>query len=357
MGVPNLTIEFHKAAQEVESRLKRGVVAIIVRDATVTPGLYRLGSETDIPSGLAVATEDYVKRAFTGWINRPQTVLLSVIDADDDLVAAGAAPLAACDFDYLAGPPSYTGTEADDLVDWLDEAREGYCIGKLVLPNEAADNMAVVNFVASGIKVGETSYTAGDYCSRIAGILAGTTISGSGTYAQLPEVTAVTAQADPDSDIDGGKLILLHDGRKAKIARAVNSLQTLGDLPASLKKIKVVEAVDLIRSRARSVIEDSYIGRMANSYDNKQLLVAELQSFLQDLESEGVLTSGTGYAELDLDAQRAWLVEQGTDVSAMTDQEILQADTGSWVFIRMGGTILDAMEDFAVGFWMGGNAA
>src|SRR5699024_1964987 len=90
MGVPNLTIEFHKAAQEVESRLKRGVVALIVRDATVTPGLYRLGSETDIPSGLAVATEDYVKRAFTGWINRPQTVLLSVIDADDDLVAAGA---------------------------------------------------------------------------------------------------------------------------------------------------------------------------------------------------------------------------------------------------------------------------
>lgn len=356
MGVPNLTIEFHKAAQEVESRLKAGIVALIVRDATVTPGLYRLGSALDIPSGLSVANEAYVQRAFTGWINSPQTVLLSVIDADDDLVDVGAAPLAATDFDYLAGPASYTGTEMDDLIDWLDEARKGYCIGKLVLPNDAADNMAVVNFVATNIKVGATTYTAGDYCSRIAGILAGTPIGSSATYAQLPEVTSVDAQTDPDTAVDGGKLILLHDGRKAKIARGVNSLQTLGDLPANMKKIKVVEAVDLIRSRARAVIEDNYIGRMANSYDNKQLLVAELHAFLLELETAGVLAAGSGTAELDLDQQRAWLVSQGVDVSGMTDREILQQDTGTWVFVRMGGTILDAMEDFSVGFWMGGNA-
>ena len=123
-----------------------------------------------------------------------------------------------------------------------------------------------------------------------------------------------------------------------------------------MKKIKVVEAVDLIRSRARAVIEDNYIGRMANSYDNKQLLVAELHAFLLELETAGVLAAGSGTAELDLDQQRAWLVSQGVDVSGMTDREILQQDTGTWVFVRMGGTILDAMEDFSVGFWMGGNA-
>ncbi len=77
--------------------------------------------------------------------------------------------------------------------------------------------------------------------------------------APLEEVESVAAVADPDSAVDGGKLILLHDGRKAKIARAVNSLTTVpeGQSPA-LKKIKVVEAIDLIRSYAIRLPEDRY---------------------------------------------------------------------------------------------------
>ena len=50
----------------------------------------------------------------------------------------------------------------------------------------------------------------------------------------------------------------------------------------------------------------------------------------------------------DLEATRAWLKEQGTDVTDMSDDEIRKADTGSYVFIKLTGRIVDAMEDFSI---------
>lgn len=363
IGVPKLTIAFEKAAELVTLRLKNGVVALIIRDSGVTAGLYPLGIEEDIPAGLGTTNVEYVQRAFTGWTNRPRQVLLAVIgpatgegDTEGTPITAGADLLAASDFDYLAAPPDVTQAELKSIQSWLAQARKGYCIGKLVAADFAADDMAVINFCASGIRVGETTYTGAQYCSRIAGILAGTPISGSATYAQLSEVTGVDAIEDPDGAVDAGKLILLHDGRKAKLARGINSLQTISDdIPEDLRKIKIVEAVDLIRAQSRLVIEDSYIGQMPNSYDNKLLLVTQLQSFLSQLEGEGILARNSSWVELDLDKQRSWLKEQGVAVEDMTDIEVLQEDTGSWVFICMGGQVLDAMEDFRLKNWIGGN--
>ena len=355
LGMPTLTITIKKAAETVVTRLKEGVVAMIVRDEGVSPGLYVLGDTADIPDKLGTAVADSVKRAFLGGINRPQKVLLVVIGAEDDLVAAGAAKLAASDFNYLSAPADVDEEEKEALVTWLEGVRSKYCIGKLVLPDHAADNMAVVNFSAADIVAGGETYTGGAYCSRIAGLLAGTPLSNSATSAVLPEVSAVKEVADPDAAVAAGKLILVHDGRKVKLGRAVNSLVTVpAEMSEALKKIKIVDAVDLIRREARVLIEDQYVGQ-GNSYDNKLVLLAAFQDFMTTLETEGILQEGSGYAELNLDKQRAWLKEQGVDVASMTDQEILKADTGSYLWIKLGGTVLDGMEDFDLEFYMGGN--
>ena len=362
LGMPTLTIAIKKAADTVASRLQDGVVAMIVRDATETAGLYVVGDKTDIPSKLAAGTAAQVERALIGGINRPQKVLLSVIGTDADLVQVGAAALASSDFDYLAVPDDADEDDLEAIVTWLEGIRAKYSVGKAVLPDHAADNMAVINFSASGIQAGGSTYTGAQYCSRIAGLLAGTPLTNSATSAVLEEVTGVTAVSDPDAAVAAGKLILVYDGRKAKLGRAVNSLVTVPeDQSEALRKIKIVAAVDLIRREGKLLIEDQYTGQ-GNSYDNKLVMVAAFQDFLSQLEAEGVLQDGSGYAELNLEKQRAWLKEQGVDVASMTDQDILKADTGSYIWIKMGGTILDGMEDFDLEFYMGsgtvgGNAA
>ena len=62
---------------------------------------------------------------------------------------------------------------------------------KAVLPNIAADHEGIINFTTGDIVVGDKTYTAGQYCSRIAGILAGTPLNVSSTYFVLSEVDDV----------------------------------------------------------------------------------------------------------------------------------------------------------------------
>ena len=223
--------------------------------------------------------------------------------------------------------------------------------GKVVLPNVAADHEGVINFVADGIVVGDNAFAPAEYCSRIAGILAGTPAECSATYATLAEVADVNAIAKPDEAVDAGKLFLINDGRRIKLSRAVTSKTTLGaNEPALLRKIKLVATVDLIRYHAISTVEDEYLGKCANTFDNKCILLAALSDYLKVLEHQDVLQAGSSSAVLDAAATRTYLLasdpSRAEEIKAMSDDQVVKEDTGSKVFIRMYGKGLDAMEDF-----------
>lgn len=282
-----------------------------------------------------------------------------MVNSDGGTVTDGFAALGQYSYDYLVAPPDVTTPDTTTLVDLVIEQRKGRYIGKAVLPDTAADHEGIINFVATNIKVGTTTYeTGGKYASRIAGVLAGTPADCSATYAPLPEVTGVDAIEDPDKAINSGKLILINDGRQVKLARAVTSKTTVGDdEPQALKKIKMVAAVDLIRYYALTTIEDNYQGKCSNTYDNKCILLTALRSYLKTLEDGDVLLEKSSGAELDAAAIRAFLIEQASKagdteeanrIKALDDAAVVKEDTGSYVFIRLYGYVLDAMEDFSV---------
>lgn len=174
----------------------------------------------------------------------------------------------------------------------------------------------------------------------------------------LSDDTGVDAVEDPDGAINSGKLILINDGRQVKLGRAVTSKATVADDEAqALKKIKMVAAVDLIRYYALTTIEDNYQGKCSNTYDNKCILLTALRGYLKELENGGVLLEKSSGAELDAAAIRAFLIDQASKagdveetnrIKALDDAAVVKEDTGSYVFIRLFGYVLDAMEDFAV---------
>jgi hypothetical protein len=351
MPLPNIVINFSKAAQTASRRAGQGVVALIIKDNGVTAGLLTLGSVSDIPAGLSATNKAYIADAFVGNVNRPAKVLVYVLattalDLDDAL-----AELATRQFDWLVGPPDCTSAEATAIATWVKGERTNNAAKyKAVLPETAADHEAIVDFNADDIKVGSAEYDGARYCARIAGLLAGTPLTQSVTYAPLSEVSDVArmTKADMDDAVDDGKLILMHDGVKVKVARGVTSLTTTTTTPADYKKIKIVETVDLIRYDLRLLCQDNYIGKMPNSYDNKCVLITAIKEYLSGLESDGVLEAGKSVVEIDVDAQRTYLASQGVDVSTMTDTQIKQANTGSQVFIKATISILDAIEDITI---------
>lgn len=356
IGLPSLTIAFQAAAQQAANRSKKGYVGVFVRDAKAQ-GVHQLSSAALIPTELGQENQNYIRRAFTGSDRGGPSKVVAVVIAtgteDTTALEAGLKSIEGLTLDYLAGPPDATAAELTALEKWVKDRRAAYFTEKLVEPNaaKAPDDMGIIDFAETdgSIAEGEITYTAGQYASRIAGVLAGIPASMSATYAPLTELTAVTPRSTQEQEaaIKAGKLILIHDGVKAKIARGVNSLTTI---PATGKadwsKIKIVEGMDLLTYYLRTTIQDQYVGRYANTYDNKCVLVTAIQTFLAELEGQGVLSPGESWAELDAEAQEKWMRSQGIETADMTAQEIKEYQTGSWVFVRVGGRFVDAMEDF-----------
>lgn len=87
-----------------------------------------------------------------------------------------------------------------------------------------------------------------------------------------------------DTAIDSGEFVLFHDGEKVKVGRGVNSLKTTSqEKGEAFKKIKIVETMDMIQNDIRMTAEDGYIGKYANSYDNKCLLIMAVKGYLEEL--------------------------------------------------------------------------
>ena len=196
------------------------------------------------------------------------------------------------------------------------------------------------------MKVGSKTYSTAEYCTRIAGILAGLPLNRSCTYYTLTEVESITESETPDTDIDNGKLILINDGTKIKIARGVNSLVKFDENKGQdFSKIKIVEAVDMIRDDIRSTFEDQFVGKVENSYDNKVVFIAAVNKYFKDLSSRGVLYDKfDNRAEIDMTATRDWL-SLSKDISEWSDEQIKVANTGTNVFVKANIQIQDAIED------------
>ena len=133
------------------------------------------------------------------------------------------------------------------------------------------------------------------------------------------------------------------------MARGVNSLQTTTqDKGDAWKKIKMVEVMDMIQTDIRTTAQDAYIGKYANSYDNKCLLVTAIKGYLVGLAQSGILQAGSSSVGIDLAAQEAYLQSVGTDTSKMSQQEIKEANTADKVFLEASIKILDAIEDISL---------
>lgn len=350
MKLPNINIAFSTQAASAISRSQKGVVALIVRDSKENGG-HILTSPAQIPSTLGTENKDYINQAFLGYINPPRKVILYVLSDEAEDLTDALAYLQTQTIDYLAGPPDITAAECTAVVTWIGSQREAGFTPKAVLPNTEADNEAIINFTTTGIKVGTEEYSAAEYCARIAGILAGTPMTISCTYAPLPEVTDVDRLTKDamDTAIGVGEFIIFYDGEKVKVGRGINSLQTTtsskGD---AFKKIKIVEAIDMIQTDIKATAEDNYIGKYANSYDNKCLLISAIKGYFTGLENDGILKANSSTVEIDLVGQETYLQNKGIDTSNMTEQELKEASTDDKVFLKAQISILDAIEDISL---------
>lgn len=343
MGMPELLIEIKAAANTAIARSGRGVVALILKDDTQTTDSFTYAKmNAVVKSHWASANYDYLQKTFDG---SPARVIVERIGATNGDATEALARLKNKKWNYLAFP----GADEDEVTEiaaWIKNCRSDGQSFKAVLPSTAADHEGIINFATEDIVVGKKTYTTTEYCCRIAGILAGTNLDNSATYTVLSEVSAIKESTDPDADVDAGKLILIHDGEHVKLGRAVNSLKTIGTgKTADMKKIKIMDGLDLMCDDIRNSFEENYIGQ-GNSYDNKLLFINAVNVYLAGLVRDGVLYDEyENIAYVDVDAQRAYLEGIDPKYAEFDDDAIKKASTGSRVFVGCNVKMQDAIED------------
>lgn len=359
MGLPDIVIEFSKKAVVAIQNGALGIVGIILKDAKNNGAMVLRGVD-EIPTGesaFSKANTAYIERAFKG---APSKVIIYTLPEDAENYNEAQKFFSTQKVNYLVGAPDISTAEAEAMATWIKGIRKNSIRRPVaVLPNVVGDHRGIINFsvvnasATEKIEVGDEQYTEAEYCSRIAGLLAGLDLRVSATYKPLTEVTAiplVESDEEVDAAIDAGKLTLYNDGERVVIARGVNSLTTITEVETEdLQKIKINAIQDLIETDIYSTINTSYIGNYSNSYDNKCLLITAIKGYLRGLEAteggKGYLKADSSTMEINVAKQKQYLESIGVDTSDMDEQAIKEANTGSHVFLKGKISILDAIED------------
>ena len=345
MGLPVIDISFKQLAKTAMIRSERGIVALILKDTTKASST--VFDEGDIPSNLSEANKNLIKDVLKGSPNKIEVYVLG----SEGQISEALTYFEGVEFNLMCMPSAESGDIAaiKTFIKKMNDVVKYKC--DAILANENADSEAIINYTADDIVVGGKSVTTANHTARIAGLIEGTPLHQSVTFATLSDVDSIEnlTKEQADSRIDAGELILVREMGKVRVARGVNSLTTLTDVKGNaFQKIKLRKTLNLIHNDLRRVIVEKYIGKVPNNYDNKCILITEIKNYLDELATEQLIEK-VNEVGIDLSAQKKWLKDNtNLDVNNMSEQEIKEANTQSNVFIAISLKVVDAMEDIVV---------
>ena len=350
MPMPSLNIVFKSAAETAVKRNTRGTLMLILRGAVPAKNPVTVQETEDIPSSASAANKRYIKLALKGNEYAPKKIICYFIGTEETLEKA-LLYTSLHSVDYVAMPTASTDGVTEEIKEWIIAQKAYNNEVKAVLPDCEADSEYIINVTTESVTTSDGEYTKEELAVRIAGIICGTDPVHSITYACLPEATNCSrlSKKEMDEAVDAGKLFVFFDGEKVKVSRGVNSLATVTDgKNDSFKKIKVIETIGIIKKDLRITIQDNYIGKYANTYSNRCILLAAVQDYLDTLIDEGLISAHE--VSFDISAIKAAMGEKSIDYSDMTEDEIKEYNLEDKVFLLCKVSIPDAIEDISLVF-------
>jgi hypothetical protein len=307
---PIIDIVFKQLAVSAVTRSSKGRVGLIIRDATAKAYVKTYYSITDIENNkFTPSNEQSIKDCFIG---NPLSV--TVISQDTTGVFADALKIAqGLTLDWIG--TTNIQTEQDALSSWVksQEALKKTYKSIVFNPTTAPDCKHVVQLANSKITFNDSrgEQTGEKYIPTLLGIFAGLPLNKSATYYTLPNIKSVVDEANINTSIQSGKLVLFNSGvDEVKINTPVNSLTTIdANNTNDMSLIEIVEAMDLIYTDIFQTFQNDYIGKYKNKYDYQVLFISAVNSYLSALENEDILDNNyKNKVDIDIESQRkAWL--------------------------------------------------
>ena len=355
IGLPTIDITFIQKAITAIQRSERGVACIVIKDGTLGEAsvkTYKYATDIESTNYTADNLAD-IKRCFLTAVNK--VIVVSVAEGDEVTFANVANMLENIDYNYICAVPSEWQQELANYVVNRNAKVAGKKVVAVVANVTVADSKYVINVKNSTVHDKDTNSNLSmiRYLPRLTAILANLPMNRSITYYELEDLdnvdlSFVTVENTIDEVIDEGYLVLINDEGKIKVGRGVNSLTTFTSTDTEdMRKIIIVESMNIILHDIFSTFKEEYIGKYKNSYDNQCLLISAINTYFRQLAREEILDPNfENIAYVDVELQReAWLGIGKTEAEDWTEAEVKNMTFKSFVYLAGQVKILDAIED------------
>lgn len=361
IGLPTIDISFIQKAVTAIERSQRGVACVVLQDNTlsdneITTMTYKYGS--------GLSADAYSEKNFEIL---QRCLLVAVYKLIVVSVPTGVEftsvqnVLEKIKYNYVCTTNSEWQQDLANYVVNQNRKSTGKKYIAMVANVSTADSMYVINLKNASVFIEGHVDEKGDllaipmceYLPRLVAVLSNLPMNRSCTYYELEDVLSVdesfiTVEQDIDYWINKGYLVLFSDEDVVKIARGVNSLTTFTSTETEdMRKIIIVESMNIILEDIHSAFKESYVGKYKNSYDNQCLLISAINTYFRRLAKDEILDSDfDNKCQIDIEAQRdAWMGIGKTEAEDWDENKVKQMSFKSFVYLSGNIKILDAIED------------
>ena len=166
MGMPSVNVIFRELATD------NGIVALVLEN-TKEMDIKEYCPGDEIDKDIDETAKKQIEFALIGGREKPRKVICVFCKKEYEDLEDALNKLEAISFNYLAFGSETTG-KTETIKNWIVERRKNGKKVKAVLPGVKGDSEGIINYTTESVTIGDTTYEPALFCSRIAGILAGT---------------------------------------------------------------------------------------------------------------------------------------------------------------------------------------
>ncbi len=324
---PVIKVYFETLARTAIQRSERGILVILLTDTT------KAEKWTTIKSVADLSTEDWtednialVQTAFE--VFSPYKVMIR--RKGDDDVSVFLKELETLKVTHLACPELETSDDGK-VVTWIKGNTNKRNVVYVSAFATSSDDCRVVE-LANKTVTHKTikSYDSKKFTVMVAGAIAGCPLNRSLDNITFPTITSVD-NVEPVN----GKFAMYNDDDVVKCRLAINSKTTFDSTwKSGTRFIKIFEGMNIVKFDIEDTFKDYWCGLYINSYDNKIAFCNNINKvYFKELAPNVLSPDFDNKIDIDVEANKRYIVTDGKDPDTMSETEIRTYPTGEEVFL------------------------
>lgn len=349
---PTITIEFEQLASSLVTRSGQSTVVLMLKKEEHGK-IFKICSDiTEITSD-DIGTDAYNAARFA-FANYPQKIVITDLTFTDIVQKLVKNNIVNAVFASIED-----GSDFDVETIMSVKESKGYAFYAVDIVNTEKPTIHNTHYIAVGgskyaVYSTDEDDVAGEYDLRAcyAGAIAVCGTDRSLANYTLPLVASVESKWETNFEgmsdpTENGILFAEMTAGEARVVAGVNTAETGNGITEDMQRIEVVQTMDMLSIDIADTFVNYYRGKYKNTYDNQLLLIAAINGYFDDLESEEVLDGEfDNVCDIDVQSQRsAWLASGKSDAESWSDDKVKSMAYKTTVFLTADVKIAQSMEN------------